>query len=49
MQKLFLFILLFLAAGCEHADQKDKYSMHDDFYYIEDGRFYLESLKGQKH
>lgn len=47
MQKLLLFILLFLAAGCEHADQKDKYIMHDDFYYIEDGRFYLEEIANE--
>ena len=33
MQKLLLFILLLLAVGCEHADQKDNYIMHDDFYY----------------
>ena len=45
MQKLLLFILLFLAAGCEHADQKDKYIMHDDFYYYflgnEVNKYYL--------
>lgn len=45
MQKLLLFILLLLAVGCEHADQKDNYIMHDDFYYdiySNDGKQHLD-------
>lgn len=43
MQKLLLFTLLFLAVGCEQADQKDKYIMHDDFYYD------IYSYDGKQH
>lgn len=50
MQKLLLFTLLFLAVGCEQADQKDKYIMHDDFYYTgttDIQKIFLEQIKDE--